>query len=611
MWQQDSHCMPSRDLGAGVLAAVAGYQLFSHIRVRVEAWQDPIASYGDSGYQVAQSLFAIGTGSWFGTGLFQGQPDTIPVSETDFIFSAITEEMGVIYALCLILICVSCYVMFLNIAMELHNYFYKLVALGLGDMLYFPGIPPDRRRDEIHTVHGNDPSLCQLRGSSVLSTMIMFGIIQGLYILREDEEEKLEQEKLKKERKSRNGMGRTAPRKAAKNDRDSRKSPDRGRAKSRERAQNKEFAWITYFFVILFIALMDTWSISRSRGQIPSSTARINQRQDAFAKKVVRGSITDRNGNVLAQTDVAEDGTETRVYPYGSLFAHVVGYSDTDLGKTGLESVENFELLTSNAFFVEKIQNEFNGTKNQGDTVVTTLDADLQQAAYEALGDNKGAVVVMEADTGKILTMVSKPDYDPNNIAADWEVLNTDEENSPLLNRATNGSYAPGSVFKIITTLAFMQQNSDYQSYTYDCTGSITVGNTTIPCFDNTVHGFEDLRSSFANSCNSSFANIGLSLDLAKYRETAEDLLFNSALPGVLDYTKSSFVLDEGSQVSEIMMTAMGQGRTTVSPYHMALITQAVANGGNAHGALPGRAGNKLYRHRSSQGMCRKATGGS
>ena len=92
-------------LGAGVLAAVAGYHLFAHIRVRVEAWQDPIATYGDSGYQVAQSLFAIGTGSWFGTGLFQGQPDTIPVAETDFIFSAITEEMGVIYALCLILIC--------------------------------------------------------------------------------------------------------------------------------------------------------------------------------------------------------------------------------------------------------------------------------------------------------------------------------------------------------------------------------------------------------------------------------------------------------------------------------------------------------------------------
>ena len=139
-----------------------------------------------------------------------------------------------------------------------------------------------------------------------------------------------------------------------------------------------------------------------------------NKRQDLFAETVVRGDIVDRNGNVLAETLVADDGTETRNYPYGSVFAHVIGYSDTELGKTGLESVENFELLTSNAFFVEKIQNEFSGEKNMGDTVVTTLDADLQQAAYDALGDNKGAVIVMEADTGKILAMVSKPTFDPN-----------------------------------------------------------------------------------------------------------------------------------------------------------------------------------------------------
>ncbi len=305
-----------------------------------------------------------------------------------------------------------------------------------------------------------------------------------------------------------------------------------------------------------------------------------NKRQDLFAETVVRGDIVDRNGNVLAETVVADDGTETRNYPYSSVFAHVIGYSDTELGKTGLESVENFELLTSNAFFVEKIQNEFRGEKNIGDTVVTTLDADLQQAAYDALGDNKGAVIVMEADTGKILAMVSKPTFDPNEIRSDWESLNSDEENSPLLNRATNGSYAPGSSFKVVTTLAFMRQNSNYADYTYDCTGKITVGDTTIHCAGGSVHGHEDLESSLANSCNASFSNIGLSLNIPEYRKTAEDLLFNKPLPSVLDYTKSSFTLTEDSSSAEIMMTAMGQGNTMVSPYHMALITQAIANGG-------------------------------
>ena len=305
-----------------------------------------------------------------------------------------------------------------------------------------------------------------------------------------------------------------------------------------------------------------------------------NQRQDSFAETVVRGDIVDRNGNVLATTTIADDGTETRSYPYGNVFAHVIGYSDPELGNTGLESVENFELLTSNAFFLEKLQNQFTDSKNRGDTVVATLDADVQQAAYDALGDNRGAVVVMEASTGKILSMVSKPDYDPNTVLSDWSALNSDEENSPLLNRATRGSYAPGSTFKIVTTLAFMRQNSNYADYTYDCAGEITTGDTTIHCFNGTVHGFEDLRSSIANSCNASFANIGTLLDIDGYRDTAEDLLFNSDLPSVLGYTKSSFALTSESNEAEIMMTAMGQGKTTVSPYHMALITQAIANGG-------------------------------
>lgn len=305
-----------------------------------------------------------------------------------------------------------------------------------------------------------------------------------------------------------------------------------------------------------------------------------NERQNAFADRIIRGSITDRDGNVLAETNVGDDGSENRSYPYGAAFAHVVGYSNTDAGKSGLESIENFELLTSNAFFTEKLMNEFKDEKNMGDTVVTTLDADLQQAAYNALGENKGAIVILDPSTGKILSMVSGPTFDPNNIAADYAALNTDEEQSPLLNRATQGQYAPGSTFKIVTALEYMREHSDYANYTYDCAGSITVDDVTIHCFDSTVHGLEDLRSSFANSCNSSFANIGTTLDRASYRTTAEELLFNKKLPSVLDYSKSSFQIDETSGTGNMMMTAMGQGETLVSPYHMALITSAVANGG-------------------------------
>lgn len=304
-----------------------------------------------------------------------------------------------------------------------------------------------------------------------------------------------------------------------------------------------------------------------------------NVRMDSLAERVVRGKILDTNGEVLAETKVAEDGTETRVYPYGELFAHVVGYDVK--GKSGLESVENFNLLTSNAFFFEKVMKEFKEEKNQGDYVVTNLDRRIQQAASDALGNYKGAVVVMEAATGKILSMVSKPTFDPNTVSDNWQSLITDG-NSVLLNRATQGSYAPGSTFKLVTTLEYMRENANYKAYEYLCEGEISYEETTIHCAKNRVHGEESLTTSLANSCNTSYSNIGLTLNLSSYRKTAEDLLFNSKLPSPLPYSQSKFQLQQGADSAEIMMTAIGQGKTQVSPYHMAIITAAIANGGNA-----------------------------
>lgn len=302
-----------------------------------------------------------------------------------------------------------------------------------------------------------------------------------------------------------------------------------------------------------------------------------NVRLDSMADRVVRGSILDDAGNILAETIVAEDGTESRYYPYGKLYAHVVGYDA--MGKSGLESTENFDLLTSNAFFLERLAKEIREEKNIGDNIVTTLNTELQQTAYDALGNYKGAVVVMEASTGKILAMVSKPTYNPNTIIDDWDWLTTDE-NSSMLNRATQGAYAPGSIFKVVTTLEYIRENENYADYSYECDGEITQGDTTIHCANNRLHGIEDLASSLANSCNASYSKIGLSLNLGSFRETAKDLLFNSKLPSELPYSQSKFQLTKDSSESEVMMTVIGQGKTQVSPYHMALITSAIANGG-------------------------------
>lgn len=171
----------------GSAAALAAYKLFAHVRVRVVAWQDPVSVIDKEGYQICQSLFAIGTGGWFGSGLYQGMPEKIPKVEQDVVFSAISEELGGIFAICLIMVCMSCFLMFLNIAMQLKDRFYKLVALGLGTTYGFQVFLTIGGVIKLIPSTGVTLPLVSYGGSSLFSTMILFAIIQGFYIIRERE----------------------------------------------------------------------------------------------------------------------------------------------------------------------------------------------------------------------------------------------------------------------------------------------------------------------------------------------------------------------------------------------------------------------------------------
>lgn len=174
-------------LGAGVLAGIAAYFLFAHVRKRVVAWQDPFKVYDSSGYQIVQALFAIGAGGWFGAGLCQGSPDTIPVASKDFVFAAICEEFGSVFAISLILVCMSMFLLIVNISFEIRDKFYKLVALGLGTEYAFQVFLTIGGVTKFIPMTGITLPLVSYGGSSVMSTIIMLAIVQGLYILREDE----------------------------------------------------------------------------------------------------------------------------------------------------------------------------------------------------------------------------------------------------------------------------------------------------------------------------------------------------------------------------------------------------------------------------------------
>lgn len=179
-------------VGAGAVAAVVAYHLFTHVQTRVIAWKDPWGTIDKAGYQIAQSLFAIGTGGWFGMGLGEGVPGKIPVAESDFIFSAISEEFGAFFAICLILVEVSCFILFVNIALKMTRRFYKLTALGLAIEYIFQVFLTIGGVTKFIPSTGVTLPLVSYGGSSVISTVILFCIIQGMYVLNCQEEEQLE-----------------------------------------------------------------------------------------------------------------------------------------------------------------------------------------------------------------------------------------------------------------------------------------------------------------------------------------------------------------------------------------------------------------------------------
>ncbi len=180
-------------VGGGSVASLLAYQIFGHVRTRVMAWLNPWSDIAGKGYQITQSLFAIGTGGWFGMGLYRGMPRKIPVVEKDFIFSAISEELGAVFALCILLICLGCFLQFMMIASKMQAVFYKLIAFGLGTIYIFQVFLTVGGVTKFIPSTGVTLPLVSYGGSSILSTFIIFGIIQGLYILKRNEEEEDEE----------------------------------------------------------------------------------------------------------------------------------------------------------------------------------------------------------------------------------------------------------------------------------------------------------------------------------------------------------------------------------------------------------------------------------
>ncbi len=350
--------------------------------------------------------------------------------------------------------------------------------------------------------------------------------------------------------------------------------------KKHKRKFNLQIFIVTWFFVLLFGAMsvyIVNYSITHKIELISNS---YNTRAKVLAKKNIRGSIYADDGQVLVSSYIDESGAEVRDYKFGKLFAHVVGYSVN--GRMGIEDRYNYYLINTNAPVTVKAAKDQKKEKYPADDVYTTLNVDLQKVASDSLGVYRGAIIVTEPATGKVLAMVSKPDFDPATIADNWDSYLEDTESGVLVNRATQGLYPAGSTFKILTSIEYIKENPEnYDQYRYNCTGSFSKGEDKIQCYHGSVHGSLDFKSSFAKSCNSSFANIGMTINKDKFGETLEEMLFNAELPtDDFDCSVSRLDVSEDTSDSDMMQIAIGQGPVSISVMHLNMITCAIANNG-------------------------------
>ncbi|MDD3766279.1 MAG: penicillin-binding transpeptidase domain-containing protein [Eubacteriales bacterium] len=332
---------------------------------------------------------------------------------------------------------------------------------------------------------------------------------------------------------------------------------------------NKRIIRVIFMFTLMFIMLigyMTYFEIFQSEAVHQNP---YNKRQWAYEEDITRGSILDRGGVVLAHSQ----GTE-RIYSYGPLYSHVIGYNSKIYGKTMLESKYNKYLLGQD--ILTQVFN-LSGDKKVGYDVTLTIDHELQRFAAKRMGGYSGAVVALNPKTGEVLALVSKPDFDPSdqNLVENWINL-TESEKFPLLPRATSGLYAPGSTFKIITSAAAVENglgDEEYMDY-----GTVKIGNTEFQNYGKKAGGALDLKKAFAISSNTYFCSLGAKLGGEKLLAFAEAFGFNRVFDFDLPLEKSRFPAAKGDEDTAAL--AIGQGEMLATPMQMAMAAAAVANEG-------------------------------
>lgn len=358
---------------------------------------------------------------------------------------------------------------------------------------------------------------------------------------------------------------------------------------------SKSVRHVMTIFLVCFIALISYIAYFQIFKGPNIANESGNVRLWAKRNEVLRGTIYDRNGTELAISERIDETSQNRTYLYDYLFAHPLGYIDQTYGLAGLEEnydevlrssntlTTSFRSLLKNMDFSTFISSLNSDEEKVGNGIITTLDLELQRVAYNALGNNKGAVVALNPKTGEILAMVSNPSFNPNDLASEIERANEGSEaDTPLLNRAIDGRYPPGSVFKTVTLSSALENIEGVTSREFDDEGKITFDDgTELNNFAYEVHGIIDLRRAYRVSSNVVFGTLAMELGNEKLKSTAENFGFNSVIEGEgLTIAESIFPILKDYEEGNIAQSGIGQGSVLSTPMQMALVAATVGNDG-------------------------------
>lgn len=345
---------------------------------------------------------------------------------------------------------------------------------------------------------------------------------------------------------------------------------------------NKRITSLAKLFVFMFVLLLGNLTYWQIFASDELNNNRYNTRSLNQELSIKRGEIITSDGAILAKSK-REGRIYKRIYPFGKDYAHIVGYYDVRLGRSGIEQSQNSLLLGNDRLdniqdYIDKIS----GKTEPGNDVILTIDSRLQTVALKALGNVKGAAVVMKPKDGAIVALASVPSYNPNNLVDRWSRLANDK-NSPLINRATVGLYPPGSSFKVISASAIIDSGKATENKIYPAPAILKIYGGQVSNYANNSYGKVPLKTGFAKSINTVFAKVGLELGQNKLVDYSNRFGFGETPPIEID-AKASRIRNPGDMDDlELAWTSVGQAGLLVTPLQMALAGSSIANNGKMY----------------------------